>query len=74
MATGYNLQGKWSIVKIRRIQSKEKNEKSWIVYDFFLAYKAGEFRNAKYLDVETDRELGRVKKWFEERGWRVKIR
>ena len=74
MATGYNLQGKWSIVKIRRIQSKEKNEKSWIVYDFFLAYKAGEFRNVKYLDVETDRELGRVKKRFEGRGWRVKIR
>ena len=35
--------------------------------------KASVLYSAIDLDVQTDRELERVKKWFQERGWRVKI-
>ena len=41
--------------------------KSFII--FLVACKAGEFCCAIDLDFSTDRDLGRVKKWFQDRGW-----
>ena len=44
----------------------------WLA-DRLLACKAGVFCTANDLDVQTYRELGRVKKWIQGRGWRIKI-
>lgn len=44
----------------------------WLA-DRLLAWKAGVFCTANDLDVQTYRELGRVKKWIQGRGWRIKI-